>query len=192
MLQKVENEWGIYHNYRYDSYGWGDDLKIGVVSDTHLSDRREIRLPAELMKGLSGVELILHAGDWISLRVAEELEKVAPVEGIAGNNDGPDIVNRFGYKKIVSANGVRMGLIHGDGYGKTTERRAFDAFEGQDIQVIVFGHSHVPYMEKKSGILLFNPGSPTDKRRQPLYSYGIIDVQEGGVTAEHFYFASRD
>ncbi len=167
-------------------------MRIGIVSDTHLSDRREIRLPGELLKGLSGVDLILHAGDWVSPRVAEELEKLAPVEGIAGNNDGTDIINRFGYKKIVEAAGIRIGLIHGDGYGKTTERRAFDAFEGQDVQAIVFGHSHVPYLEHKAGILLFNPGSPTDKRRQPLYSYGIMDIGEGGITAEHYYYASRD
>ncbi|RAV05695.1 metallophosphoesterase family protein [Paenibacillus sp. YN15] len=167
-------------------------MKIGVVSDTHLSDRREIRLPQELLGGLSGVELILHAGDWISPRVAEELEKLAPVEGIAGNNDGMDIVSRFGYKKIVEAAGVRIGLIHGDGYGKTTERRAFDAFEGQDVQAIVFGHSHIPYLERKAGILLFNPGSPTDKRRQLLYSYGIMEIREGEITAVHHYYASWD
>ncbi|MDF2936825.1 MAG: phosphodiesterase family protein [Paenibacillaceae bacterium] len=167
-------------------------MKIGVVSDTHLSDRREIRLPQELLRGLSGVQLILHAGDWISPRVAEELERLAPVEGIAGNNDGPDIINRFGYKRIVEAEGVRIGLIHGDGYGKTTERRAFDAFEGQDVNAVVFGHSHVPYLERKEGILLFNPGSATDKRRQPLYSYGIMEVDEGDVTAVHHYYASRD
>lgn len=167
-------------------------MKIGVVSDTHLSDRREIRLPRELLAGLTGVDLILHAGDWVSPLVVEELAKLAPVEGIAGNNDGLDIVNRFGYKKIVEAAGIRIGLIHGDGYGKTTERRAFDAFEGQDVQAIVFGHSHIPYLEQKAGILLFNPGSPTDKRRQPLYSYGVMDILEGGITAVHQYYASRD
>ncbi|MNC15246.1 phosphodiesterase [compost metagenome] len=167
-------------------------MKIGVVSDTHLSDRREIRLPRELLNGLAGVELILHAGDWLSPRVAEELERLAPVEGVAGNNDGLDIVNRFGYKRIVEATSVRIGLIHGDGYGKTTERRAFDAFEGQDVQAIVFGHSHTLYLERKAGILLFNPGSPTDKRRQPLYSYGIMEIHGGVISAVHHFYASRD
>lgn len=167
-------------------------MKIGVVSDTHLSDRRSVRLPEALVQGLSGVELIVHAGDWISPRVVEELEQIAPVEGVAGNNDGLDIIDRFGYKRIVEAASVRIGLIHGDGLAKTTERRAFDAFEGENVHAIVFGHSHTPYLEWKSGILLFNPGSPTDKRRQPLYSYGILEIQEERITAAHHYFSSRD
>lgn len=167
-------------------------MKIGVVSDTHLTDSRGARLPEELVLGLAGVDLILHAGDWTSPRVIGELERIAPVDGVAGNNDGPDIVNRFGYKKLVEAAGVRIGVIHGDGYAKTTERRAFDAFEGENVQMIIFGHSHIPHLEMKSGILMFNPGSPTDKRRQPLYSYGILEIREGQLSAVHRYYSSRD
>ncbi|MDF2926972.1 MAG: phosphodiesterase family protein [Paenibacillaceae bacterium] len=166
-------------------------MRIGVVSDTHLHCRN-VRLPDALVRGLDGVDLILHAGDWVSERVADELELIAPVDGIAGNNDGFEIVDRFGLQKLLQVEGVTIGLIHGDGHGKTTEKRAFDAFAGRAADIIIFGHSHIPYQERRGGSLLFNPGSPTDKRRQPRFSYGVIEISNGNcVEARHFYFDSK-
>lgn len=166
-------------------------MKIGVVSDTHLYNKNA-RLPQALWQGLLDVDLILHAGDWISLHVAEELEAIAPLDGVAGNNDGFDIVDRFGKQKLLQVGGLTVGIIHGDGYGRSTEQRAWEAFFAQSPDIIIFGHSHVPYKEQRGKTLLFNPGSPTDKRRQPRYSYGIIDIApDHTFEATHIFFESK-
>ncbi|MFD0697034.1 metallophosphoesterase family protein [Paenibacillus sp. GCM10027628] len=164
-------------------------MRIGIISDTHLSDRVE-KLPDALVQGLQGVELILHAGDWTSPRVIELVEQIAPCEGVAGNNDGPDIVGRFGHKKLLSLGGFRIGLIHGDGYRKTTEERAREAFLTQRPDIVIFGHSHIPFQHTIDGIFMFNPGSPTDKRRQPRYSYGIIELSET-IDAQIYFYDSK-
>lgn len=164
-------------------------MKIGIVSDTHLTGAGR-PLPEKLLAGLAGADLILHAGDWVSLRVAKELEAVAPVDGVAGNNDGPDIVSRFGRQKLLRLADVTVGLIHGDGYAKTTVERAYDAFAGEMADVIIFGHSHAPYMEQRGGVLLFNPGSPTDKRRQKQFSFGMMEITGRRVQASHTFFTS--
>lgn len=166
-------------------------MRIGVVSDTHMNGKTAY-LPQALREGLQGVDQILHAGDWTSPAVAELLERIAPVDGVAGNNDGPDIIERFGWSKLVRAGDILIGIVHGDGYGKTTEQRAYEAFAGEPVDVILFGHSHVPYLERRGGVLLFNPGSPTDKRRQPRYSYGILEIGAGkSMEAELFYYDSK-
>lgn len=163
-------------------------MRIGIISDTHMSGKNAY-LPKALRDGLQGVDLILHAGDWVSPLVAELLEKIAPVDGVAGNNDGPDMIERFGWQKLIRAEEIVIGIVHGDGYGKTTEQRAYESFAGEPADVIVFGHSHVPYLERREGVWLFNPGSPTDKRRQPRYSYGILEITDGNrIDAKlHFY-----
>lgn len=165
-------------------------MRIGVLSDTHMSTA-SARLPKALEKGLTGVDLILHAGDWVSPAVAELLERIAPVEGIAGNNDGEEIVRRFGRRKIVRAGELSIGMVHGDGWGKTTEQRAYEAFANERVNAVVFGHSHIPHMEWKNGMLLFNPGSPWDKRRQPRYSFGILKTEGNRIEAEHVFFDDR-
>lgn len=166
-------------------------MKIGVVSDTHLH-KRNVYLPKALRDGLQGVDLILHAGDWIAPEVADLLAGIAPVEGVAGNNDGDNIVDRFGLQKLIRAGNIMIGIIHGDGYGKTTEQRAYQAFAGEAVDVVIFGHSHVPYMERRDGVLLFNPGSPTDKRRQPRYSFGILEIGDGGeLEARHIFYEDK-
>ncbi|MBU5442834.1 metallophosphoesterase family protein [Paenibacillus sp. MSJ-34] len=165
-------------------------MLIGVVSDTHMPHKAKA-LPKALIEGLTGTELIIHAGDWTSPDVIAMLERFAPVESVAGNNDGTDIVRRFGRKRIVEAGGKRIGIVHGDGYGRSTPDNAFQAFAGQHVDAIVFGHSHVPYKDVRDGILMFNPGSPTDKRFQQKYSFGLLRVG-ARIEAKHIYFARKD
>jgi putative phosphoesterase len=166
-------------------------MRIGVISDTHLGVAA-VKLPDALMSGLRGVDLILHAGDWVSPHVVALVEAIAPVESVAGNNDGPDIAGRFGYAKRLELDGVRIGLVHGDGFRKTTAERALDTFADDAPDVVVFGHSHIPEQRQVGRTLLFNPGSPTDKRRQPRYSFGMLIVQNGSVTdAKLIYFDSK-
>ncbi len=160
-------------------------MKIGIVSDTHLYTAK--KLPKILLDGLKKVDMILHAGDWVSLEIANRLEQIAPIDGVAGNNDGFDIIDRFGESKIIELNQYRIGMIHGDGFQKTTESRAWEAFAGKNVDMIIFGHSHIPLELNHKGVLLFNPGSPTDKRRQAQYSYGIMELGET-IKTELFYF----
>ncbi|TXK85458.1 metallophosphoesterase family protein [Paenibacillus sp. N3.4] len=164
-------------------------MRIGVIADTHLSERVQ-KLPDALVEGLQGVELIIHAGDWISPHVIGLVEQIAPCESVIGNNDGPDIRKRYELKKLLTYGGFRIGLIHGDGFRKTTEERAREAFEDEQPDIIIFGHSHIPFDQTIHGIRMFNPGSPTDKRRQPLYSYGILRLGES-IHAEHFFYDNK-
>lgn len=165
-------------------------MRIGVVADTHMPGRGR-ELPAELVRGLAGVDLIVHAGDWTTPAVADMLERIAPVEGVAGNNDGGDIVLRFGLRKLLTLAGRRIGVVHGDGTATSTELRAWAAFRGMQPDVVIFGHSHVPLLQHYQGTLLFNPGSPTDKRRQPHYSYGLLTLSDNGIEARHFFYTDK-
>jgi putative phosphoesterase len=163
-------------------------MRIGVVSDTHLHNGKQ--LPKALITGLKGVDLILHAGDWINPDVTTLFESIAPIDGVAGNNDGNEIIQRFGLSKILELKKYRIGMVHGDGFRKTTERRAFETFSNQNVDVIIFGHSHIPLKRHQEGVLLFNPGSPTDKRRQSQYSYGILELKET-MTSELYYYDDK-
>ncbi|WP_238655098.1 metallophosphoesterase family protein [Paenibacillus piscarius] len=167
-------------------------MKIGVVSDTHLSSRAK-GLPSVLMEEFRQVDIILHLGDWVSPEIYDLLAELAPVEGIAGNNDGYDIIQRFGERKIVTLEGMRIGMVHGHApYSrKGTDGNALLAFEGQEVDCILFGHSHQPLMRRENGILLFNPGSPTDKRREKQYSFGLMDIADGKITARHVFYDSK-
>lgn len=164
-------------------------MRIGVVSDTHIF-RKDKKLPQLLIEEFSKVDLILHLGDWVVMDVYDQLAQLAPVDGIAGNNDGYEIIERFGEQKLLTLEGKRIGLIHGHTpYSrKGTDGNALLAFEGQNVDVILFGHSHQPLMRNENGILLFNPGSPTDKRREKRYSFGLLDITEAGINAQHIFF----
>jgi putative phosphoesterase len=165
---------------------------LGIVSDTHMP-RMARSLPAPLAEALRKVDHILHAGDWTDLRVLEALEKFAPVDGVAGNNDGPEIVKKFGLKKILKLGDKRIGLVHGHGNGTrgATEARAIRSFQDDDVDCIVYGHSHVPALKEVNGIIVFNPGSPTDKRRQPQYSFGLIKISGSRIEAKHVFYSSK-
>lgn len=162
-------------------------MRIAVVADTHMP-RHGRALPEPLVRGLAGVDLILHAGDFTTLLALELLEALAPVEAVAGNNDPPELVLRFGRHKLLVLAGVRIGLVHGDGPRGTTLERALSAFAPGSVEVVCFGHSHAPYLGWHGDRWALNPGSPTDKRRSPRYSYGLLEIAAGHVTPSlHFY-----
>lgn len=148
-------------------------MKIVVLSDTHLPKRKK-GLPERLLDELKDAELIIHAGDWQTIEVYHELRKYGRVEGVYGNVDEEEIVALLPAKMIVEVGGFRFGITHGHGKGKTTEKRAFAAFEGERVDCIIFGHSHIPVKRYDGDLLIFNPGSPTDKRRQKMFSFGVI------------------
>jgi uncharacterized protein len=170
-------------------------MKIGVVSDTHLP-RFGRELPRALRDGLRDerVEQILHLGDMTDPMVPGLFERIAPFDGVAGNNDGRELEQRFGRRRIVEAGGKRFGLVHGDqGLARTTPERARNSFDSGDVDAILFGHSHMPLLERSpDGRLLLNPGSPTDKRAQRRYSWALIEItSDGRIDAEIRYFDDR-
>jgi putative phosphoesterase len=166
---------------------------IGLVSDTHLP-RFGRALPRALDAGLraAGVSRILHMGDMTDPIAIELFEAIAPLDAVAGNNDPDMIRKRYGRKKIVEIDGVRIGMVHGDvGRARTTHDCAIDAFADETVNVILYGHSHRPFVDKRGDVIVANPGSPTDKRMMPLFSYGLLSIDHGLASVDLRFYASR-
>jgi putative phosphoesterase len=158
-------------------------MRVAIVSDTHLP-RFTARLEEALRRvAAEGPDLILHCGDLTTLEATAAFERIAPVEAVAGNNDGPEIVRRYGRQKIVICGSLRVGMVHGDGTKGTTLGRALAAFANEPVDAIAFGHSHIPYLRHHDGVVVVNPGSITDKRRRPQYSFALLDVDAKGTIA---------
>jgi len=166
--------------------------RVGVVSDTHFP-RFGRALPRALVRGLQRAQVgrILHCGDLTDLLAVPLFEAIAPFDAVAGNNDGDAIRERFGRRKVVAIEGVRVGIVHGDGKRGTTYARARAAFDDDEVEVILFGHSHRPVVKRDGRILVANPGSPTDKRLNPLYSYAILTVDGHTARVDLKFYASR-
>ncbi|MGQ8874395.1 metallophosphoesterase family protein [Paenibacillus sp. TSA_86.1] len=162
-------------------------MKIIVISDTHLPKRART-LPVPLVDALSGADLILHAGDWSDWSVYELLSQYAPVEGVAGNTDPSEIGEKLGFSRIVEAEGLRLGLVHGHRGSGGTEQNAIQTFDGERLDAVIYGHSHIPVMHTVDDLLVFNPGSPTDRRFQKRFSFGIMTAEDGKLQAEHVFF----
>jgi uncharacterized protein len=156
--------------------------RIGVIADTHIHDGRPA-IPPALLDGLAGVDIILHAGDLTDERLIAALERIATVHAVCGNCDPPALVAQLPTRRVVEVGGMRIGLTHGHlGRGRDTPRRAlaYCAPLG-DLRAIVFGHSHQPHNAMLDGVLLFNPGSPTQRRRAPYPSYGLLEIGGGQI-----------
>lgn len=161
-------------------------MKVGVLSDTHIPLRAK-KLPHEVLQAFKKVDHIIHAGDIISYEVLDVLESLAPVTAVSGNVDPEQLQDVLGDKKIITLNGYRIGVTHGHGKSGRTLERAIKCFENDLVDCIIFGHSHIPYCEVRSQILLFNPGSPTDKRRNQFFSFGILELGNE-IDAKHIFF----
>lgn len=150
-----------------------------VVSDTH-APRRWKSCPPAVAAQLRDADVILHAGDVCVARVLDELAAYAPVHVVLGNNDQPDVA-AWGAPETAELElaGVRVGMIHDAGPATGRFRRMRRRFP--DAGLVVFGHSHIPLDETADGIHLFNPGSPTDRRRQPRGTIGVLDIDDGSV-----------
>ncbi len=165
-------------------------MRLAVISDTHVP-RFARRFPALVHRiDAERPDAILHCGDFTTLDLVNVFEGIAPFDAVAGNNDGPEIVTRFGRTKIVTVAGYRIGLVHGDGGGKPTLARAEAAFANEAVDAILFGHSHVPLLQRRDETWLVNPGSGTDKRSQPRYSYAMLDIDAAGLRARLVYFGA--
>lgn len=165
-------------------------MRVVVVSDTHMP-RMAKKLPDVLEKDLQSADLIIHAGDWQTLAVYQLFSKYASIVGVYGNVDDEDVRSKFNEKEIIHIGDYTFGLTHGHGTKKTTEERALEMFTKDEVDCIIFGHSHIPVLKSVNGVLLFNPGSATDKRRQPKYSYGIITIGDE-LRCEHVFYHSKE
>ncbi len=150
--------------------------RIGVVSDTHADSGRA--LAAELLDGLSGVDLILHAGDITAWTVLEALAKIAPVVAVHGNCDQSDVRAELPPKRVVAVSRWRIGLWHGSGGLAGLADRAQGQFQGEQIDAVVFGHSHHPWERCEDSVLRFNPGSAAQPRFTDTPSFGILTLGE--------------
>ena len=157
-------------------------MEIAVISDTHLP-RGARRLPEACVARLQTADLILHAGDVIRLSVVRELESYGPVVAVHGNVDDAEVRGVLPASASVEAGGARIGLVHDAGPAKGRLARLRRRFPEADA--VVFGHSHIPWHERApDGFQIFNPGSPTERRRAPEHTMGIATVQEGRVSFE--------
>lgn len=152
-------------------------FKIGVLSDTHLQDPgRGISFLHELLNDcFRDVDMILHAGDVVNPDVLAAFAD-RTVHVVRGNMDPS--VHGIPTRKIVEAGGFRIGLIHGWGSPDKIEDRILREFQGEPLDCLVYGHSHQPVCHRRDGILFFNPGSPTDRRRARYHSVGILELTD--------------
>lgn len=148
------------------------------------------KLPSRLAKDLRSADLIIHAGDWQTLHVYDMFREYAEVVGVYGNVDNDNVRKKFNEKEVIRIGEYAIGITHGHGTKNTTEERALAMFAEEKVDCIVFGHSHFPVSKTVNGVLLFNPGSPTDKRRQPQYSHGLITIDDE-LRSEHVFYATK-
>ena len=152
-------------------------MRVVVLSDTH-GPRRWKSCPPAVAEYLRDCDRILHAGDVCTAGVLDELAQYAPVTAVVGNNDGPDVA-AWGATSTaeLQIDGFPVAMIHDSGAAAGRLSRMRRAFPGAGL--VVFGHSHIPLAESADGFRLFNPGSPTDRRRQPAGTIGLLRIAGG-------------
>jgi putative phosphoesterase len=156
-------------------------MRVAVLSDTH-APRRWRSCPREVARHLRGVDLILHAGDVCTGAVLDELAGYAPARVVLGNNDGPDVAAWGATPTLeLDLDGLPVAMIHDSGPATGRPGRMRRLFP--TAQLVVFGHSHIPWDTSFDGQRLFNPGSPTDRRRQPHGTMGLLRVEDGRLRA---------
>ena len=152
---------------------------VAVIADTHIP-RRARELPDGLLPHLERADLILHAGDLMDPSLLDELATYAPVRAVRGNLDPQEV--KLPESLEFEFGGVRIAMIHDSGPKKGRRNRMRRRFP--EARVVVFGHSHIPWLEDEEGLLLLNPGSPTDRRRQPEHTFALLSVEGCEARAE--------
>jgi len=152
-----------------------------VRSDTHLPKRARV-LPAPLLAELPRADVVFHAGDWVDTATLDLLEsRSRRLVAVYGNNDGPALRARLPEIAHADLGGLRFAVVHETGPAQGREARCAARFP--DTDVLVFGHSHIPWdTTARTGLRLLNPGSPTDRRRQPHHTYMTASVTDGTLT----------
>jgi hypothetical protein len=160
---------------------------IYVISDTHIPERAS-RLPRKFVEKVKKDDIILHAGDFTGIEAYRDLDSLATLYAVRGNMDHPEIRRLLPAKRVLELCGFKIGLIHGSGSPFSLAERVYKEFE-DNLDVIVFGHSHSPYNLMQGNTLLFNPGSLSGNFPSWKKSYGILQVDEKKNRGEVVYIA---
>ncbi|HEY7453454.1 MAG TPA: metallophosphoesterase family protein [Thermoleophilaceae bacterium] len=159
-------------------------MLVAVISDTHLP-RGSRRLPDACVERIAAADLLLHAGDFSTVEVLRELEAIGPpVAGVHGNVDSAELRRLLPEQRVVEAAGARIAMVHDAGSSRGRLERMRRRF-GDRADLVVFGHSHLPLHEQApDGFQILNPGSPTERRRAPAHTMGLIEVGDGLARCE--------
>ncbi|GFG62731.1 phosphoesterase [Mycobacterium kubicae] len=157
-------------------------MQLLLIADTHVPKRAR-DLPAKLWDEVANVDVVVHAGDWVDVRLLDQLEsRAARLVACWGNNDGPELRARLPERADVTLDGLRLTVTHETGAASGREARMSRLYP--DTDVLVFGHSHIPWdTTTATGLRLLNPGSPTDRRRQPHCTYMTATVRNGALSS---------
>ena len=156
-------------------------MRLLLIADTHVPTRAR-ELPAQVWDEVAKADVVLHAGDWVTPDLLDELQsRAARLVACWGNNDGPELRERLTERADAMLAGMRFTVVHETGAATGREARMSRLYPDRDV--LVFGHSHIPWdTTTKTGLRLLNPGSPTDRRRQPFCSYMTASVDGGALT----------
>ncbi|MFC1703409.1 metallophosphoesterase family protein [Candidatus Omnitrophota bacterium] len=149
-------------------------MKIGVLADTHIPIQAN-DIPKKVYDILSDVDLIIHAGDVVNMDFLKRLKEIAEVKAVHGNMDSSEVRKALPDKEVLECNSFKIGVTHGSG-PPIKQLESLKSYFNEKVNVIIFGHSHVPVNETINGILYFNPGSPTDTVFAPYKSVGILEI----------------
>lgn len=155
-------------------------VRVLVLADTHVRPGGRRRLPDDVYAELDRADVIVHAGDILTVDLVDELEGFAPTYAVLGNNDEGVLAARLPLARTELLGGVRVGVIHDSGTTNGRPERLRRRFP--DCDIVVYGHSHIPFDGVGvDGQRLFNPGSPTERRMQPDHTYGLLDLHDGQI-----------
>ena len=149
-------------------------IRVGVVSDTHCSGVAD--LPAELVRALANVDLIVHVGDYTGKKLVDDLQGLGAFRGVYGNMDPPAVRVVLPEKEVLELGGKRIGLVHGWGAPVGLQKRALDCFS--DVDAVLYGHSHMARSEVVDGVLVLNPGSGSGSFPARRKTYGVLVIEE--------------
>lgn len=153
-------------------------MKIGVISDTHIPVNASA-IPQKVLEAFKDADMVIHAGDLVDLSVIDILKGVCKnVLAVYGNMDSQKVKAKLPEKEIIKINHYKIGVMHGSGHPNALIELSGKIFSDDNVDVIIFGHSHAAVNEKRNGILYFNPGSPTDKVFTKYNSYGILEIND--------------
>ncbi|MGH3752458.1 MAG: metallophosphoesterase family protein [Pseudonocardiaceae bacterium] len=161
-------------------------MKLLLMADTHVPHRAR-DLPQQLWRAVAEADVVVHAGDWVCVELLDALlARANRLIGVVGNNDGPPLSARLPEIATAQLDGVRLAVVHETGSARGREQRCAARFP--DTDVLVFGHSHIPWdTTAPTGLRLLNPGSPTDRRRQPTCTWMTAEIEKTHLTQVHLH-----
>ena len=157
-------------------------MRFAILSDTHIVKDLK-KMERFIKEDLKDINYIIHAGDFKSYKVYSLIKDHKEIIGVWGNNDGKSLRDILKEKEIIAVNGYKIGLYHGHGEKKNSILNTIEKFKSDDVDIIIFGHSHQPIIKTYNKTLLINPGSITMKRKERWFSYIILTVEKNSIEA---------